>query len=89
LNIPLQVDLIPTNGENEAALKQLHTILVQVRGAAIAWEFFVFFLLLFVSDFFLSSQTTLIEGSLICNNCGRVYPVANGIPNMLLNEDEV
>jgi len=29
------------------------------------------------------------EGSLICNNCSRAYPIANGVPNMLLNEDEV
>jgi len=29
------------------------------------------------------------EAALICNNCSRVYPVVNGVPNMLLNEDEV
>lgn len=29
------------------------------------------------------------EGSLQCPNCERVYEIKNGIPNMLLNEDEV
>ncbi len=31
----------------------------------------------------------IVTGSLLCPNCGRAYPVNNGIPNMLLNEDEV
>eukprot|EP01137_Pigoraptor_chileana_P034724 Opistho-2@27699 len=34
-------------------------------------------------------ETHLKAGRLVCNGCGRVYPVSNGIPNMLLNEDEV
>ena len=29
------------------------------------------------------------EGALVCPNCARRYPIKNGIPNMLLNEDEV
>lgn len=29
------------------------------------------------------------EGSLICPETGRSFPIKNGIPNMLLNEDEV
>ena len=29
------------------------------------------------------------EGSLCCPNCSRVYEIKSGIPNMLLNEDEV
>ena len=31
----------------------------------------------------------VVEGSLVCPNCGRVYPIANGVPNMLLTDDEV
>ena len=31
----------------------------------------------------------VIEGNLICPNCERVYEIKGGIPNMLLNEDEV
>ena len=31
----------------------------------------------------------VVEGSLVCPNCSRVYEIKNGIPNMLLNEDEV
>eukprot|EP00913_Durusdinium_trenchii_P009813 g9214.t1 len=30
----------------------------------------------------------LIEGQLICPESGRVFPVNDGIPNMLLNDDE-
>jgi len=29
------------------------------------------------------------EGFLVCPETGRKFPVRNGIPNMLLNEDEV
>jgi len=29
------------------------------------------------------------EGFLICPETGRKFPVKNGIPNMLLNEDEI
>jgi len=29
------------------------------------------------------------EATLICNNCSRAYPISNGVPNMLLTEDEV
>lgn len=29
------------------------------------------------------------EGRLLCPHCGRAYPIHKGIPNMLLNEDEV
>mmetsp|Transcript_7564 Transcript_7564/g.8683 ORF Transcript_7564/g.8683 Transcript_7564/m.8683 type:complete len:124 (+) Transcript_7564:99-470(+) len=34
-------------------------------------------------------EVTVIEGNLICPESGRKFPVKNGIPNMLLNEDEV
>ena len=31
----------------------------------------------------------VLEGSLVCPESGRVFPISDGIPNMLLNEDEV
>ena len=33
-------------------------------------------------------QIHIINGALVCPNCGRKYPIINGIPNMLLNENE-
>jgi len=29
------------------------------------------------------------EGSMTCPNCSHVYPISNGIPNMLLAEHEI
>ncbi|PCH34624.1 Trm112p-domain-containing protein [Wolfiporia cocos MD-104 SS10] len=29
------------------------------------------------------------EGAMICPNCHHVYPISNGIPNMLLAEHEI
>jgi multifunctional methyltransferase subunit TRM112 len=34
-------------------------------------------------------EVHLVEGSLLCPETGRKFPVKDGIPNMLLNEDEV
>eukprot|EP00878_Enallax_costatus_P037220 GHUV01042027.1.p2 GENE.GHUV01042027.1~~GHUV01042027.1.p2 ORF type:complete len:102 (+),score=16.99 GHUV01042027.1:125-430(+) len=34
-------------------------------------------------------EVCLEEGSLVCPETGRRFPVSKGIPNMLLNEDEV
>lgn len=34
-------------------------------------------------------QVEILEGSLECPETGRKFPITNGIPNMLLNEDEV
>jgi len=31
----------------------------------------------------------VVEGSLACPNCARVYEIKSGIPNMLLTEEEV
>jgi len=30
-----------------------------------------------------------MEGSLECSNCGRKYPIKNGIPNMILKDEEL
>ncbi|VDD82886.1 unnamed protein product [Mesocestoides corti] len=33
-------------------------------------------------------ELDVIEGSLICPETGREFPIHNGIPNMLVNEGE-
>ena len=35
------------------------------------------------------SQVEVVEGSLQCPESGREFPISRGVPNMLLNEDEV
>ncbi len=39
--------------------------------------------------YLLMVKRQIVEGSMECPNCARVYEIKNGIPNMLLNEDEV
>lgn len=34
-------------------------------------------------------EIDIIEGNLECPETGRLFPITEGIPNMLLNEDEV
>ena len=34
-------------------------------------------------------EVELVEGELECPDTGRRYPVSEGIPNMLLHEDEI
>lgn len=34
-------------------------------------------------------EVDVVEGHLECPETGRVFPISQGIPNMLLNEDEV
>ncbi|KXS21618.1 Trm112p-domain-containing protein [Gonapodya prolifera JEL478] len=34
-------------------------------------------------------ETRVKEGRMVCNGCGHVYPIREGIPNMLLQENEV
>ena len=31
----------------------------------------------------------VVEGSLVCPHCERIYEIKGGIPNMLLNENEI
>ncbi|KDQ58187.1 hypothetical protein JAAARDRAFT_35008 [Jaapia argillacea MUCL 33604] len=31
----------------------------------------------------------VMEGAMVCQNCKHVYPISNGIPNMLLAEHEI
>ena len=39
------------------------------------------------SSFF--DQIEVINGDLVCPETSRKFPVTDGIPNMLLNEDEI
>lgn len=34
-------------------------------------------------------EVKVVEGGLVCPESGRVFPITKGIPNMLLQEDEV
>ena len=34
-------------------------------------------------------EIDIVEGNLECPETGRIFPITEGIPNMLLNEDEV
>ena len=34
-------------------------------------------------------EIEVVQGDLICPETGRKFPIKQGIPNMLLNEDEV
>lgn len=34
-------------------------------------------------------EIDIVEGQLECPETGRIFPISAGIPNMLLNEDEV
>lgn len=34
-------------------------------------------------------EVKIMEGNLICPESGRKFPISSGVPNMLLNEDEV
>lgn len=34
-------------------------------------------------------EVVLEDGLLVCNNCGKEYKVSDGIPNMVLNDEEV
>lgn len=44
---------------------------------------------IFILSVVLFLQVQLISGELICPETGVKFPVSNGIPNMLANEDEV
>lgn len=34
-------------------------------------------------------EINVVDGELECPESGRVFPIKRGVPNMLLNEDEV
>ncbi|ORX81105.1 Trm112p-domain-containing protein [Basidiobolus meristosporus CBS 931.73] len=34
-------------------------------------------------------ETRVQEGRMVCNGCGHIYRIKNGIPNMLLAEHEI
>ncbi len=32
-------------------------------------------------------QLELVDSTLVCTSCGRIYPIVDGIPNMLVPEE--
>lgn len=34
-------------------------------------------------------ETKVQQGRMVCKGCGHVFPIKDGIPNMLLNETEI
>ena len=34
-------------------------------------------------------ENVIVKGSLICPNCSRDYQIDDGIPNMILKDDEI
>ncbi len=34
------------------------------------------------------AEVTLVDNELICTQCGRHYPIENGIPNMLVEDGD-
>jgi multifunctional methyltransferase subunit TRM112 len=34
-------------------------------------------------------ELQIVEGKMICNNCNREYIISNGIPNLVLNDNEI
>ena len=54
-------------------LKNLHHVLLEVDS-----YFFISFLYILIS-----LKIHVEEGSMTCPNCEHVYPISNGIPNMV------
>ncbi len=34
-------------------------------------------------------EVVILDGAMVCNNCGKDYEIKDGVPNMVLNDDEV
>jgi multifunctional methyltransferase subunit TRM112 len=34
-------------------------------------------------------ENVIVKGSLVCPNCSRDYQIDDGIPNMILRDDEI
>jgi len=81
--------------KDEGFLKSVHQLIMDVRATnsrtpcSRNMRISHSFLLSSLAFLELLTQIHLQEGTLVCPNCGRVYPVTKGIPNMLLAEDEV
>lgn len=69
---------------NEEFLKKAHHVLLEVI-------YFNYFTSFNNSNFYNSfcTQVEVMNGELVCPETGRKFPVTDGIPNMLANEDEV
>lgn len=53
---------------------------------------FMFEMITFVNMnelFYICFQVDIVEGELICPETNRKFPISEGIPNMLIKEDEL
>lgn len=75
---------LPANATtDEAFLRNLHTVLLDVRHSPPHTSLYRHVILT------CGAQLVVKEGELICPNCNRSFPIKDGVPNLLLNEDEV
>lgn len=65
---------------HEEFLKSVHHVLMEVCSLCVYVP---------VNDVMYVVEIEVVEGELECPESGRKFPVTNGIPNMLLREDEV
>ena len=91
-DLPATVE--PSMLENDDFMRRFHHALLEVRTplssslsrkpefAGCERKRIIYF-------FGVSRQVHLEEGALVCPETGRRFPVSKGIPNMLLNEDEL
>lgn len=60
-------------------LKSLHHVLLEVRSLVLLPPFICdlsFYMLCY-------TKIHVEEGAMVCPNCSHVYPISNGIPNMV------
>ena len=44
---------------------------------------------IFILIYIILFEIQIVEGSLVCLNCGREYEIKNGIPDFVLKDDEL
>lgn len=67
---------------HEEFLKSAHHVLMEVYSCTCMYQSMMLYTVCVL-------EIEVVEGDLECPESGRKFPVTNGIPNMLLREDEV